>query len=253
MPRSFGPLAILSLTAFLFTPFCLHAQKTQIAPVAKVAPAPTSPAPADNTPNPKTDPFTLPPISAADIATRVDKHYNHVHSLQLNFAESYTGMGMQRTEMGTLLLKKPGFMRWSYTRPKGKLFIINKHDAFAYTPGDAQAQHYPVERLDDLRSPLRFLLGKTDLTRELSNLTVSTDGDMYLLRGVPVGMEKRVTSLELTVAPTGTILAMKMLETGGAETLFQFYGENDKVDASRSDFDFQPPAGVKVVDGLPPL
>jgi outer membrane lipoprotein carrier protein len=203
--------------------------------------------------NPKTDPFTLVQASATDVAARVDKHYNHIHAMQLDFVESYSGMGIQRTEQGTLLLKKPGFMRWSYSHPKGKLFLIDKHDAYAYTPGDAQAQRFPVERLDDLRSPLRFLLGHTELARELSNLTVVTDGGMYRLQGVPVGMEKRVALLQLAVTQDGTILSMRIQETGGAETRFQFYGENDKVSASKSDFEFSPPAGVKVVDGLPPM
>lgn len=213
------------------------------------APAANKSAPLD----PNTDPFTLVQPTADAVAANVDKHYNHIRSLQLQFVERYRGMGMERVEQGTLLLKKPGFMRWSYTRPKGKLFIIDKHDAYAYTPGDAQAQRFSVERLDDLRSPLRFLLGHTELARELSQLTVTVDGDTSTLKGVPVGLEKRVASLELTVTPDGTILGMRMLEIGGAETRFQFYNEDDKVSASKDDFVFQPPAGVKIVDGLPPM
>ncbi|HEX4022526.1 MAG TPA: outer membrane lipoprotein carrier protein LolA [Acidobacteriaceae bacterium] len=247
MTRYFGLTMAAMLTAcVVFGPKLACAQATATPSAQSV---PTVPA----GPDPKTDPFTLTPIPATDVAARVDKHYNHIHDLQLNFVEQYTGMGIQRTEEGTLLLKKPGFMRWNYTHPRGKLFIVSKHDAYAYTPGDAQAQQFPVERLDDLRSPLRFLLGKTELDKELSNLTVRADGDMFVLRGVPVGLEKRVTSLELTVGPDGTILAMLMKEVGGAETRFQFYGENDKVDLSNSDFDFVPPAGVKVVDGLAPM
>ncbi len=210
---------------------------------------PTASAP----PDPGTDPFAQAQPSAAEVAARVDKHYNRLHSLQLNFMERYRGMGMERIEQGTLLLKKPGFMRWSYTRPKGKIFIIDKRDAYAYTPGDAQAQRFPVEKLDDLRSPLRFLLGHTELSKEMGSLTVSFDGNMATLRGVPVGLEKRMTALELTVGMDGSILDMKMEEIGGAETFFQFYGENDKAPISKKDFVFQPPAGVKVVDGLSPM
>ncbi len=188
-----------------------------------------------------------------EVAARVDKHYNSLHSLQLSFMERYRGMGIERIEQGTLLLKKPGFMRWNYTRPRGKIFIIDKQDAYAYTPGDAQAQRFPVEKLNDLRSPLRFLLGHTELSKEMGSLTVSFDGNMATLRGVPVGLEKRMTALELTVGLDGSILDMKMEEVGGAETFFQFYGENDKAPISKKDFVFQPPAGVKVVDGLPPM
>ena len=59
--------------------------------------------------------------SAHDLAQRVDRHYNQLHSLKATFTESYEGMGMQRTESGTLLLVKPGRMRWDYTSPAGKL------------------------------------------------------------------------------------------------------------------------------------
>ncbi len=253
--RSVGQhVLIAAMALLLLTPMMAKAQSAEevqheSAPAPAAAPATTPPAALD----PNTDPFTLVQPTAEAVAANVDKHYNRIHSLQLSFVERYRGMGMERIEQGTLLLKKPGFMRWSYTRPKGKLFIIDKHDAYAYTPGDAQAQRFPVERLDDLRSPLRFLLGHTELARELSHLTVTVDGDTSILKGVPVGLEKRVSSLELTVTPDGTILGMRMEEIGGAETRFQFYAENDKVSASKDDFVFQPPAGVKIVDGLPPM
>ena len=203
--------------------------------------------------NPNEDPFTLVQPTAEAMAARVDKHYNSVHALELNFVERYTGAGMERDEQGRLLLKKPGLMRWDYSRPHGKLFLIDKHFAYSYTPGDAQAQRIPVDKLNDLRSPLRFLLGKTNLAKELDKLTVTYDGGMAILRGVPVGMEKSMSQLELTVLPTGAILSMRMQETGGAETRFQFYNENDKVDINKDVFVFTPPANVKVVDGLPPM
>ena len=64
--------------------------------------------------------------------------------------------------------------------------------AWFYAPGDAQVQQLPASQLDDLRSPLRFLLGHTQLEKELSGLTMTPKDGGYLLRGVPRGMEKRV-------------------------------------------------------------
>src|ERR1700712_4089196 len=63
-------------------------------------------------------------LGKADLAIvrRVDDHYNHLASLRTAYTEHYAGMGMNRTETGTLLLKKPGRMRWSYAEPVGKLF-----------------------------------------------------------------------------------------------------------------------------------
>src|ERR1700693_604207 len=72
---------------------------------------------------------------AADVKTlaaAVDAHYNHLRSLHAEFTEVYRGSGMDRTESGTLWLKKPGKMRWEYRSPKEKLFVSNGKDAWFY-------------------------------------------------------------------------------------------------------------------------
>src|SRR5271165_6273972 len=108
--------------------------------------------------------------SAADVhalAAAVDEHYNHLRSLQAEFAEVYRGSGMERTESGTVWLKKPGKMRWEYRSPRDKLFLSDGKDAWFYVPGGRQVRRTAVKKLDDLRSPLAFLLGKTKLEKEL--------------------------------------------------------------------------------------
>lgn len=101
--------------------------------------------------------------TAHELAQRVDRHYNQLHSLKAGFVETYQGLGMDRTESGTLLLLKPGRMRWDYAQPAGKLFLLDGKFAWFYSRGDPQVQRIPSKELDDLRSPLRFLLGHTEL------------------------------------------------------------------------------------------
>lgn len=112
-------------------------------------------------------------LSAAALAARIDKHYNSLRSLEVNFTQSFEGMGMNRREAGVLLLKKPGRMRWTYSNPAGKLFVLDGHNGYFYSPGDTTAQRVPVKALDDLRSPLRLLLGHTNLAKELSGLAIA--------------------------------------------------------------------------------
>jgi outer membrane lipoprotein carrier protein len=78
------------------------------------------------------------------LVRRVDDHYNHLSSLRAHYVEHYSGMGMDRAEEGTLLLKKPGRMRWSYATPVGKVFVLDGKFAWFYTPGDAQATRVPA-------------------------------------------------------------------------------------------------------------
>ena len=115
-----------------------------------------------------------------DILHVVDEHYNHLASLRTRYTEHYAGMGMNRTESGTLLLKKPGRMRWAYDQPAGKVFVLDGKFAWFYTPGDATATRIPAKQMDDLRTPLRFLLGHTELKKELDNLTVTPNAGGFI-------------------------------------------------------------------------
>lgn len=189
----------------------------------------------------------------AALIRKVDNHYNHLSSLRAHYTERYAGMGMERTESGTLLLKKPGRMRWSYYTPAGKVFVLDGKYAWFYTPGDAEAQRIPAKELDDLRSPLRFLLGHTQLQKELEKVTVTQDGANFKISGVPEGMEQRVKLLTLVVTPDGTIEQMRLEETSGAVTEFTFTNIEENVPVKNSDFVFRPPAGVTIVKGLPPV
>ncbi len=187
------------------------------------------------------------------MAAKVDAHYNHLHSLTAHFTERYRGMGIDRTETGTLTLSKPGRMRWAYDSPAGKIFVLDGKNAISYTPGDSQAQRTPAKQLDDLRSPLRFLLGHTEIAKELEGLTLTIVNGGYTLSGVPKGMQQTVQSVGITTDATGKITGMRIVETDGAETSFEFSDIQENVPTPDSDFEFTPPPGVTIFDGAAPI
>jgi outer membrane lipoprotein carrier protein len=194
--------------------------------------------------------------TAAELAKRVDAHYNRLQSLQARYTERYQGMGMDRSETGTLTLQKPGRMRWAYDSPAGKLFLLDGRDAISYTPGDAQAERFSEKQLDDLRSPLRFLLGHAELAKELNGLALTLVSDspaLYSLSGTPKGMSQRLRSVSLTVDATGQIHAMRVEESDGAATTFTFTEMRENIPTAESDFRFAPPPGVTLVNGAAPM
>jgi outer membrane lipoprotein carrier protein len=195
--------------------------------------------------------------SVEELAARVDHHYDSLRSLRAGFSENYTGMGMNRTESGTLLLAKPGRMRWDYSSPPGKVFLLDGKYGWFYTPGAPQVQRVAAKQLDDLHSPLRFLLGHTDLEKEISGLKESPDpaghGDV-ILTGQPKGQEQRISRVALHVNPaTGAIIALEIDETDGAITRFTFTSQQPDAALPPETFHFTPPPGVPVVDSLPPV
>lgn len=188
-----------------------------------------------------------------ELAQRVDRHYNNLKSLKADFTESYEGLGRTRTESGILLLQKPGRMRWDYSRPAGKLFLLDGKYAWFYSKGDPQVQRVEAKKLDDLRSPLRFLLGHTQLEKEIDHLSSAPAANSnFSLTGIPHNQENRIQRLTLTITPEGTIIGIEIQETDGAITRFAFTGEQPNAPIPSSTFRFTPPSGIPVINAMDP-
>jgi outer membrane lipoprotein carrier protein len=193
------------------------------------------------------------------IAAAVDEHYDHLRTLQAEFTEEYSGAGIERTEAGTLWLakggmKKPGKMRWEYRSPREKLFVSDGRDAWFYVPGDRQARKTDARKLDDIRSPLAFLLGKSKLEKELQGLSLAPDvtpavGGDVVLRGVPQALADRISEILLEVTPEHQIVRIVINEVDGSVTEYRFSDQKEDVSIPEGRFQFKPPAGTETVEG----
>jgi outer membrane lipoprotein carrier protein len=188
------------------------------------------------------------------VAAAVDAHYNHLRSLQAEFTEIYRGAGMERTETGTLWLKKPGKMRWEYRSPREKLFVSDGKDAWFYVPDDRQARKTDARKLEDIRSPLAFLLGKTKLEKELRGLSLAPDiaplveGNV-VLRGVPTAFADRVGEIVLEITADHQIARIIIQDVDGGATEYRFSEMKEDVVIGDGRFSFKPPAGVETAEG----
>jgi outer membrane lipoprotein carrier protein len=209
--------------------------------------------------------FSLPVAALENIhsfAQAIDEHYNRLRTLEAHFTEIYQGSGMERSESGTLWLekgglKKPGKMRWEYRSPKAKLFVSDGKNAWFYVPDDRQARRTDARKLDDVRSPLAFLLGKTQLEKELQglsfapDLTPMTTGDA-VLRGVPQSLSDQVSEIQLEVNPEHVIVRIVIDDVDGSTTEYRFSDQKENVAVPTGWFEFKPPSGTETVEGLEP-
>ncbi len=190
----------------------------------------------------------------SQLARAVDAHYNHLRSLESDFTEIYRGDGPERVESGTLWLKKPRKMRWEYRSPNEKLFITDGQAVWFYLPAERQLRKTALRKLDDVRSPVAFLLGKTKLENELRGLSKAVDHSPLdpantLLRGVPQSMAGQVSEVQLEITPSNQIVRIVLIEADGATTEFRFAGWKENLELSDSRFEFSPPPGVETVEG----
>jgi outer membrane lipoprotein-sorting protein len=112
----------------------------------------------------------------------------------------------------------------------------------------------PINKLDDLRSPLGLLLGKTRLEKELQGLSFAPDttpvnSGNVVLRGVPRKLEERVNEVLLEVTPDYRIARIVIQEVDGSTTEFRFTGQQEDLQIADQQFRFSSPPGVEIVSG----
>ena len=126
--------------------------------------------------------------------------------------------------------------------------------AWFYVPGDRQVRKTDARKLDDVRSPLAFLLGKSKLEKELQGLSLAPDvepvaaGDV-VLRGVPQALADRVSEILLEVTPEHRIARIVINEVDGSATEYRFSEQKENAAIPNGQFQFSPPPGTETIEG----
>ena len=109
-----------------------------------------------------------------------------------------------------------------------------------------------MKELDDIRSPLAFLLGKTKLEKELAGLSFAPDlqtwrQDDVILRGVPRGMEDTLRQVVLEITPEHAIARILLYGTDDSITEYRFSNQKENVTLPEAKFRFSPPPGTETI------
>jgi len=179
----------------------------------------------------------------------VESRYNRAQTLQVKFAETYSGLSQgARTESGILYLRKPGRMRWEYTQPAGKLFVSDGKEVYLYLPGEHRVEKMPLKATEDMRAPLAFLLGKLNFEREFQNIQARAEGDGSLVTADPKSESLPYSKVEFLVSPTFVIRKLHIV--GQDQSILDFTFDDEKLNPAlaNSMFQFHPPPGAEVVE-----
>jgi outer membrane lipoprotein carrier protein len=179
----------------------------------------------------------------------VETRYNKAKTLQVLFTEVYTPPGKpRRTESGTLMLRKPGRMRWDNTQPKGKLFLSDGKNLWLYTASENRVEKMKVQESDDMRAPLAFLLGKLDFDKEFRNIQARPDSAGTRITAEPKKDNLPYSAVEFVVTPDYRIRQVRV--TGFDRSILDFAFDQEKVDPKFDSklFQFKAPPGAEVVE-----
>ena len=192
--------------------------------------------------------------TAAELAQALQHRYAAVRDFSADFVhETQSGVLKKRmTERGTLLVKKPGKMRWEYTAPEKKLFVSDGVKTFLYVPADRQVFIGTLPPDDTATTPILFLAGKGDLTRDftsaLSDPSAGLPQGTRALKLTPKTSQPEYEWLTLAVEPgTLQLRALAMMDAQGGLSTFTFTNLKENAGLSDQSFVFKLQSGIDVV------
>lgn len=169
--------------------------------------------------------------------------------MQFLFQQSYGGPGrMTRVESGELTLSKPGKMRWDYTVPPGKLFLTDGDYAWFYSPSAGRVERTKTKESADLRAPLAFLMGRLDFQRDFREFRYRAENGEYHVTAAPKSDKAPYTQVEFIVTTDFAIRELAVTGQDRSLMRFRFSLERANIKFPPTQFTFQPPAGIPVVD-----
>ena len=106
--------------------------------------------------------------TAQEVATSIQRKYDTIRDFSADFVHTHEGgvLKRKRVERGTLLVKKPGKMRWTYQAPDEKVFVSDGVRLIQYFPDENRAVVSEVP--DDDQAAVLFLAGRGNLTRDFN-------------------------------------------------------------------------------------
>jgi outer membrane lipoprotein carrier protein len=196
--------------------------------------------------------------TAAELAQAVQRKYDAVKDFSADFVHTYQGGVLKNklTERGTVLIKKPGRMRWDYEAPEKKQFVSDGAKIYFYIPADKQVIVSSIPANAEATMPALFLAGKGRLTSEFSpsfiELPAGLPAGSLALKLVPKSKQPDYDWLVLAVDPASlAIRGLVTIDAQGGTSTFAFTNLKENVGLADNRFTFKIPRGVDVVTDTP--
>ena len=199
------------------------------------------------------------PQDPTALAAKVQQRYNGIKDFQGEFVQTYEGgvLRWKTTEQGTVAIKRPGRMRFTYTQPERKEFVSDGTRLYTHLVADKQVIVSPAPDASDDSIPALFLTGQSDLAHDYVASFTPLPGaatGLTTLKLVPRKPHADYESLGIGIDPkTLQIQFLTAVDKQGGRSSFSFSNLKENRGLSDKDFEFRMPRGVDVVtNGIRP-
>jgi outer membrane lipoprotein carrier protein len=191
------------------------------------------------------------PASAAALAQLIQSHNKEVTDFTADFTHAYKGGLLPQTsvEYGKVKIKKPGRMRWSYTKPEVKEIVADGKLLYTYIKADRVCYVSDLPTGDQAPTALLFLTGRGDLMRDFKlALSPTQSAAEWRLRLTPLKKEADFTELTIGVEPKSLrMITLESLDADGGKSTFTFANLRENTAIADKEFVFTPPKGCDVI------
>ncbi len=181
-------------------------------------------------------------------ANKLSELLSHTQTITGTFSQltlDSTGTQLQEAS-GQMVLQRPGLFRWHTDPPLEQLLISNGQKVWLYDPDLLQVT---VQKMDQrlTHTPALLLSGDVSKISENFSITYKEGGSVIDFILTPTAKDTLFDTLRLSFR-NGVINDMQLLDAVGQRTNILFMGVkvNEPVDASQ--FVFDAPAGVDVIE-----
>ena len=193
-------------------------------------------------------------MAAGELAAKLQESYDKTADLRADFTQDslVKAMNISRQGSGTLVIKKPGLLRYTYEKPDRQEIIVKGDELVMYMPESKQAVKRKLDRAAMDKTPATFLAGLGRITDSFKvNFPKAAQKDKagnYILEMTPRGNGMGIKSITLTVDPaTYGIKGFSFVEESGNVNAFALKNIRINQGVKDSAFDFKIPGGVKII------
>lgn len=196
------------------------------------------------------------PQNVDELIAQVEATYRNVTTIRADFVQVTRSatMGEQR-QRGKVAFKRPKMMRWDSTGTGGGLFVTNGQNMWLYLPADKQVLVY-----NDLSTAAGANASALDLLTSFDQLHALFDVSM--LTREQLGPRKNSVGVSLRPKKEGQFKEIRLVlskrkyelesittvDAFGVETEISFSQVRMNTDIPDSEFAFQAPSGVQVIN-----
>ncbi len=193
-------------------------------------------------------------LTPAEVAAALQQTYDRTTTLNADFKQ-VSRMPMQSRERratGTMVLEKPGHIRWDYLTPDLQVLVSNGATVSMYFAKNQQMMVMPADRYLASDVTYAFFVGKGKIREDFDIAAPETapllDRGTYCIKLTPKKLHPQLQHLNLWVdSDTWLVTRIQLVDQLNTTTdlFFSHITVNRPVPAAT--FSFTPPAGTEII------